>query len=187
MLAVLLSCIVLQAPVRPAPDAEVVNSAMLSFFKVTKWNEWWTEGDYVVLTDKWAENERPSFDDSCRVFSVKLKPTKGGFRQAGAPLALKLLSLDRRILRGNQTYSSEGGKFGLWHPGALRVKNAQGFEGTVRVLGRLSPPTYSSDGTRSILRMSGVLWSMHMAEIHFLLGLHNGTWNVIRVQVTYFL
>jgi hypothetical protein len=180
----------------PESDAAVIN-AVAEYFYIApnRFDGNWALGGLVVLTPEWSAVSKLAFNDQVVRMSGQLD--RGGPKAAKVaaqvrsdamalqlvldssgqpveadthkPRALKKLELDKRIVLS--TYSAISYQ-------QESLVDSSGIERTSRVEGSVSPPTYSPNARYAIVRMSA-RWSLHEAQLRFLLERTEGRWKVI--------
>ncbi len=177
-------------------DAAVINAAMLAFFDNSVWDPYpWMDGDFLLLRLELDSETRPDFepslDDAIKSYEgygdkveilAKLRNMKDSIRREGPGFdpgsvkALEDMELDERIVLGEiegnlLTFGSE-----IESNGFVRK------HGTMRADGRLYPPAYSHDGRYACVKMTWVPWSIHSADLFFLLERTKDGWKIVDVR-----
>lgn len=177
-------------------DAEVIDAALLSFFEKGSWQSpEWTAGDFIVLFQECRSDPVETFaQDLTKIASYSKANTSNrkywpmlnnllkqyASSKATSPrtLDLRQLRIDPRIVVSKPSPLFERGKQPQLH-------NRYGESGTQRAGGSLYPPLYSSDHQVAIVRAS-VVWSIHHADVFFLLQKSDGRWKALFAQPIYY-
>jgi hypothetical protein len=189
-----------QATAPPRPDEEViVETAMLSLFTNADWiDPGWKKGDVVLIKPKWWTRGRLSYTQQLRgelpeppkppkrmsAHDLKLTAELTDLIRAGGGDAtdprpvpdLRSMRLDPRLAVG----AMEPKKWQFtWLPGRRFVSGLKPRK-TVRVPFTLSPPSFSANKGYAVL-VGSAPWSMHGADIIFILQRKNAGWRVVKV------
>jgi hypothetical protein len=188
-------------------DGRVISAALSELWtRAEKMLLTWEPGSYVAVQPTWSKGEpRGSFNSSLRSLIDWQKRSKGdphvvrllesirsetmntteeplpSFPLAELPLDSRLVLTDK-YKNSMWRYNWRDGKV---DPNYNMVKNHDGKVGRLKTSCHLSLPTYSWGGRYAIVS-AGMPWSMHSADVSFVLKLTGGRWKTVAVSAVYF-
>ena len=197
-----------KAPPKAGPrenldDRDVIQAALLSFLKQEPWYAAeWKSKDHVVLRIRPKMPKREDYAKLLDQSIEKLKPELEGAKKDREAsyyvkrdkLALEVLLPLKRSARLQQSYVVPGDRpliayawdrrilptdkpWSHLRPLGIRTKRDPEFA-DVRVFAQVDLPTYSPDGSVSIVSMS-IPWSIHSADVTFIMRRKISGWKIL--------